>query len=329
MAAKNEVAAQIMHELVTHDGNAGHGYSQGSNRWGNGTTESIVVDGETYSFAGGDRDCSAGVISAYEAAGVDCGGATYTGNMRSCMCGTGNFDWQPMSYIAQRGDIYLNERDHTAMCATAEPDMLMQFSIDENGNIIGGLEGDQTGCESNCRSYYDYPWNGILRYIGEGGALAQDSASSAGSGIPDIRYRVCSQAQGWLPEMVGHVDTSDSGDDYAGDGTPILYLAISMPGWYQVRTQAGGWLSAVRGYNINDLEDGCAGDGSPIVGVRCYYETQNPSATGWLQIEYAVSNVGGSFFADMHDLVDTGGSGDDYAGNGGVISAFRAQLVGA
>lgn len=27
------------------------------------------------------------------------------------------------------------------------------------------------------------------------------------------------------------------------------------------------------------------------------------------------------------DLTDTGGSSDDYAGNGGVISAFRACLV--
>ncbi len=73
MAAPNEVAARIMEHLVAHDGNDGHGYSQGSNRWGNATRESIVVDGVEYAFAGGDRDCSSGVISAYEAAGVDCG----------------------------------------------------------------------------------------------------------------------------------------------------------------------------------------------------------------------------------------------------------------
>ncbi|WP_302392767.1 hypothetical protein [Eggerthella sinensis] len=326
MAAPNEVAVRIMNHLVTHDGNNGHGYSQGSNRWGNGIRETLVIDGEAYSFAGGDRDCSSGVISAYEAAGVDCGGATYTGNMRSCMCSTGNFSWEPMSYTAQPGDVYLNERDHTAMCKTAVPDVLMQFSINENGDIIGGREGDQTGQESNTRPYYDYPWNGILRYIGEGSSDTPSYGTQDHS-IPDLRYRVCSQAQGWLPEMVNHYDPSGSGDDYAGDGSPILYLAIDMPGWYQACTQQNGWLPAVRGYDASDREHGCAGDGSPVTAVRCYYETQNPAATGWLGIEYAVADVGCGFLPDMVDLRDAGGTADDFAGDGGVAGAFRARIV--
>lgn len=324
MAAPNEAAARIMEHLVAHDGDGGHGYTQGSNRWGNATVESIEVNGVRYAFAGGDRDCSSGVISAYEAAGVDCGGATYTGNMRARMCATGNFAWMPMSYIAQRGDVYLNERNHTAMCRSAVPDVLMQFSLNENGGIVGGREGDQTGRESNVRPYYDYPWDGILRYVGEGGAPAVGTTSAA---VPDLRYRACSQANGWLDEMVNHWDSGGSGDDYAGDGSPMVYLALDMPGWYQARTQASGWLPTVRGYDIGDLERGCAGDGSPITGVRCYYETQNPAATGWLGIEYAVANVGCGFFAPMIDLADTSGYGDDFAGNGGAISAFRARLV--
>lgn len=100
-----------------------------------------------------------------------------------------------------------------------------------------------------------------------------------------------------------------------------------MPGWYQARTQSSGWLPPVRGYDADDLEYGCAGDGTPITGIRCYYETQNPAATGWLAIEYAVANVGCGFLPSMRDLADTGGSTDDYAGNGGVISAFRARIV--
>ncbi|WP_143412187.1 endolysin-like domain-containing protein [Arabiibacter massiliensis] len=324
MAAPNEVATRIMEHLVAHDGNGGHGYTQGSNRWGNAAVESIEVDGVRYAFAGGDRDCSSGVISAYEAAGVDCGGATYTGNMRERMCAAGNFAWMPMSYVAQRGDVYLNERSHTAMCRTAVPDVLMQFSINENGGIVGGREGDQTGRESNVRAYYDYPWDGILRYVGEGGSPTAGTTSAT---VPDLRYRACSQANGWLAEMVNHWDSGGSDDDYAGDGSPMVYLAVDMPGWYQARTQASGWLPPVRGYDIDDLERGCAGDGSPITGVRCYYETQNPAATGWLGIEYAVANVGGGFFAPMIDLADTSGYGDDFAGNGGAISAFRARLV--
>lgn len=160
-----------------------------------------------------------------------------------------------------------------------------------------------------------------------GGAAPSLAPSPAPSvGIPDLRYRVRT-ANGVLPEMVDHTDTGGSGDDYAGDGSPILYLAIDMPGWYQVRTQRQGWLPRVNKYDINDLEDGCAGDGSPITAVRCYYETQDPDATGWLGIEYSVANVGEGFLADMIDLDDTSGCGDDYAGNGGMVSAFRARLV--
>ncbi|MEG2533832.1 MAG: hypothetical protein RSB04_12570 [Gordonibacter sp.] len=323
MAAPNEVAARVMEHLVLHDA-GGHGYSQGSNRWGNDVVETLEIDGVTYRFAGGDRDCSSGIISAYEASGVDCGGATYTGNMRNLMCKTDNFEWVPLSSIAERGDIYLNEREHTAMCRTTAPDVLMQFSIDENGAIVGGHEGDQSGRESNIQAYYDYPWDGILRFIGNGSAPSQGTQSPEAL---NVCYCACSQAQGWLPEIIGLSDTSGSGDTYAGDGSPIVYLAIDMPGWYQARTQQSGWLPAVRGYSTTDLEHGCAGDGSPITGIRCYYETQNPAATGWLAIEYAAANVGSPFMPAVRDLVDTGGTADDFAGNGGVISAFRAQLI--
>ena len=209
MTSKSEVAAQIMEHLCTHDGGGGHGYSQ-PGRYGTGT-ESIVIDGVTYSFAGGDRDCSSAVISAYEAAGVDCGGATYTGNMKNCMCSTGNFEWMPMSYIAQRGDIYLNEHGrgmsgngHTAMCTSAYPDELAEFYGPEGGGVDGQL-GDQTGWESRIVHYYDAPWDGILRYVGEGGGVQPPSG-----GLPDLRYRVKTAQAGWLPEMVNWSDTGPS-----------------------------------------------------------------------------------------------------------------------
>lgn len=162
-----------------------------------------------------------------------------------------------------------------------------------------------------------------------GGAAAPAPApqpSQPSQGVPSLRYRV--RVGGvWLPEMLDHTDTGGSADDYAGNGGPLEYIAIDMPGWYQVCTQASGWLPRVCQYDPNDLENGCAGDGSPILKVRCYYETPDPDATGWLGIEYSVANVGGSFLADMIDLDDTSGCGDDYAGNDGIVSAFRARLV--
>ena len=122
----------------------------------------------------------------------------------------------------------------------------------------------------------------------------------------------------WLPEMVDHTDTGGSGDTFAGNGyDPIRWLAIDMPGWYQVCTEASGWLDPVYGYNKSDLMWGCAGDGSPITAVRCYYETQDPNKTGWLVAEYNVNGL-----PNMHDLTDTGGSWDDYAGNGSRVTTF-------
>ncbi|WAX16235.1 hypothetical protein EL753P1_00013 [Eggerthella phage EL753P1] len=141
--------------------------------------------------------------------------------------------------------------------------------------------------------------------------------------VPPIKYRVYSERQGWLPEMHNRTDTGGSGDDYAGDGSPILYLAMDFPGWYRVCTERQGWLPEVNRYDVNDLENGCAGDGSPITKVECYYETPNPDATGWVRIRYAVANVGGGFFAEMEDT-NPDQYGDTHAGNGGRISAFYA-----
>lgn len=165
MLTYQQRAAEVMAHLVEHDW---HGYSQVS-RGGDGGVEPLALsDGTVVEIATGDRDCSSAVISAWEAVlPGSTGGATYTGDMRSCFVGTGLWEWHPMGdgYIAQTGDVYLNEAHHTAMCKSAEPDVLMQFSISETGGI-DGAEGDQTGYESNTRPYYDYPWDGKLVYVG-------------------------------------------------------------------------------------------------------------------------------------------------------------------
>lgn len=165
-----EVAATLMEHLCTHDW---HGYTQGGGRWGDGEGVcTATVDGVSYCVEQGDRDCSSAVIDCWRQAlywtdyrGV-LANATYTGNMRSVFTASGLFEWHPMGdgYIAQRGDVYLNEISHTAMCTSAVPDMLAEFSINEFGGIVGGQVGDQTGRESHVRSYYDFPWDGILAY---------------------------------------------------------------------------------------------------------------------------------------------------------------------
>ena len=168
MLSVAERAAEVMEHLCSH---SAHGYSQ-PNRAGIGTggtvSETITLsDGTKVGISGGDRDCSSACVECYAALGVDVGGATYTGNMRSCMTGTGNFKWHPWgTYTAKRGDIYLNETHHTAMCLGNGK--LGEFSRSEL-HSTHGTKGDQDGWESHVTSFYTYSkggWDGVLEYVG-------------------------------------------------------------------------------------------------------------------------------------------------------------------
>lgn len=192
---QREAFAQVMEHLVSHDGGGGHGYSQ-ANRMGDGTTETICLsDGTTVTIAGGDRDCSSAVVTALRAVGVKTFGASYTGNMREQLLKTGLFGWRKMGVkSAQRGDIYLNEKCHTAVCVSpygsARGDLLAQFSISEKGTVTG-TKGDQTGRESNIKAYYSYPWDGTLYWLGDGKTLNGSNTEVADNTVPslgDTRY---------------------------------------------------------------------------------------------------------------------------------------------
>lgn len=129
-----------------------HGYDQ-ANRWGP------------------DYDCSSAVIQAWQNAGVPVKskGATYTGNMYSVFKSCGFEDVTASVDISagtglQRGDVLLNHVNHTAMyCGNGQ---IVQASINEFGKTTGGQIGDQTGREFYIRSYYNYPWDVVLRYNG-------------------------------------------------------------------------------------------------------------------------------------------------------------------
>lgn len=192
---QREAFAQVMEHLVSHDGGGGHGYSQ-ANRMGDGTTETICLsDGTTVTIAGGDRDCSSAVVTALRAVGVNTFGASYTGNMREQLLKTGLFGWRKMGVkSAQRGDIYLNEKCHTAVCVSpygsARGDLLAQFSISEKGTVTG-TKGDQTGRESNIKAYYSYPWDGTLYWLADGKTLNGSNTEVADNTVQslgDTRY---------------------------------------------------------------------------------------------------------------------------------------------
>ncbi len=156
-----------------------HGYSQ-SERWGDASkgTCQVKCEGHTSNFYKGDRDCSSAIIDSWQEALIGTkyegklAGATYTGDMRQVFINSGLFEWKPMSFNAVRGDIYLNEANHTAMCLDGGNDnvygydCLGEFALAETGGIHG-KSGDQTGGESVIHGYYNYPWNGILHYNGK------------------------------------------------------------------------------------------------------------------------------------------------------------------
>lgn len=305
---KKQVAVEMMKHLVTHDW---HGYSQIS-RWGDGEGKCDVQTGAgTYQVEQGDRDCSSAIISAYEAAGISCGSATYTGNMRQLMCGTGNFRWHPISsgYIAQAGDVYLNEVNHTAMCLSAEPDLLMEFSISENGSI-DGAEGDQTGDESHIRAYYDYPWDGILECINaeEAGKTANTVVGILTADIPIPEYRVYTAEDGWLEWMRGLSCSDGCSDDFAGiPGHLIRNVQVGNlgpQGWFQLNMKHQGELE--RNQQNTDFSD-------YVIGVTVYYDTPNPEATGYYKAKYRVAPSGRDCLKWEHDDED-GGAGDDING---------------
>ena len=131
-----------------------HGYDQAS-RWGNP-----------------DYDCSSLVISAFEQAGIKLksAGATYTGNMYNAAKSAGFTDVTASTNKAttagmKRGDILLNRKHHTALYLG--DGQIVQASSNEFGEVTGGKPGDQTGREISVRSYYNYPWDDILRYVGK------------------------------------------------------------------------------------------------------------------------------------------------------------------
>lgn len=127
-----------------------HGYDQGSR------------DGPDY-------DCSSFVSWAYYNAGLNTrpGYTPATGTMYDVFTAAGFIDVTNQVNLStqaglERGDVLLVPGSHTEMYIGNGQNVAA--SINENGDIVGGQTGDQTGREIWVRSYYNYPWTYVLRY---------------------------------------------------------------------------------------------------------------------------------------------------------------------
>lgn len=330
-----EIAATIHADMCNDERN---GYSW-SPRWGGdwGEDKTLWIDGRSYTYPLGSWDCSSSTVMAWRlaiqytkfAGMLD--GATYTGNMRDVFVNSGLFDvWDTNSTEAERGDLYLNEESHVAMCQYGGQDgswdSLSEFSINEFGDVYNGQVGDQTGWESHITGFYNFPWDLTLHYNGRADSTSGDSGDSTyipdnpDAPIPAITFRVKTKKGGWLSDGV------------EGDGSAIVGIAIDFGGhgWYQVKTQKHGWLEKVWSCNIDD-EDGYAGwEDSEIIAVRCYYETPNPSETGYFVAKYRVSDEkcraeGEDYWPWQFDDDENNGQ-DGYAGDDVTIDKFYIEI---
>ena len=158
-----------------------------------------------------------------------------------------------------------------------------------------------------------------------GGSVSAAPSAPASSGSKptiNFKYRVKTAQDGWLPEVVNLAD-------YAGiPGHAITDIAIGVDRGsllYQVHVKGGGWLPAVSGYNINDYNNGYAGNGQVIDAVRVYYNTPADYAAqyGYQKAQYRVAPIGGSYWSWQFDN-ETGGGQDGYAGMiGKAIDRFQ------
>lgn len=115
--------------------------------------------------------------------------------------------------------------------------------------------------------------------------------------------------------------------DNAGVDKPMEYLAAwATPGTLRVqaKTARNGWLPELKNpKNIKNAKTGSVGDGSNMTGLRMYYESPNRDHA----IKYRVKTQRGGWLAWMVDHKDTGGSKDDFAGDGSPILRVEARII--
>lgn len=133
---------RAVEEAIYLAGPGNLGYTQGPDRW--------------HVWANGHGDCASFAITVLQNAGIDCGGATYTGDLKPCLRRAG---WSQISISRRhKGCLVLkpsnespNGHGHVALCVDSK--RVAEALANEYGTAMGGRPGDQTGNEVVVRNY--------------------------------------------------------------------------------------------------------------------------------------------------------------------------------
>lgn len=169
------------------------------------------------------------------------------------------------------------------------------------------------GRETDCPGDY---LRSKIQYIADEANKINGYGSTTSDTKVNVYYRVKTQKHGWLPEVKNL-------EDYAGfQGSPITDVAIRVDKGsikYRVAPVGKDFLPYVTGCNINDFNNGYAGNGTPIDRLEVYYYTPN-YIRPYKKAKYKVNN-----FDWQYDNEKTKGQ-DGYAGAKGVV-ATKIQIV--
>lgn len=202
-----------------------------------------------------------------------------------------------------------------------------------NGEVIesaGTLYGVKKSTAK--KSYVSGPWTHWYKcpYIEYPGEVEQPDGNPDTEEKPvkpapvsvDVTYRVRGVKGKWYPAVKNLTD-------YAGlPGDAITDVAIKVSEGkikYRVHIKSGGWLPYVTGYDINEPENGYAGDKKSIDAIEAYYYTPD-GVQPYKKAKYRVSPLGGNYWPWQYDN-EKDDSQDGYAGSfGQQIDRFQVVI---